>query len=655
MPERGQITIPGALQFKRLFSPLKIGSFTVRNRILSTGHLSHFAVQGLPLERYLDYWVSKAKGGIGLIVTEDQAVHPSGGSEPTLIQAYRDECVEPFRRIASAVHEHGAKIVAQLFHPGSAFFAHREKGLPLWSVGPIPASFNVESAHEIDEAEIREIIDSFAAAAVRMREAGLDGVELMGAHGFLIEQFLSPRSNRRGDKYGGSEENRMRFLLELVDGVRAAVGEDFTVGVRVSGDQFQQGGYTLDDMRGFAASMSATGKVDYISVSVGLGGPVIPPMYVAPAAFVYLAASIKEVVDIPVFCVGRIVDPVKAEDILAKNQADMIGMTRANICDPELPNKAREGRVDEIRHCIGCNEGCWGRSALGLPITCALNPSVGREREMEVTPAPVKKRVMVVGGGLAGMEAARVAALRGHSVSLLEKDNELGGQLLIAAKAPGREDMAEPVRYYQHQFDLLGVDVQLGVEATPESVEAERPDVAIVATGGLPAKASFPGSQRPEVVLARDVLAGKAEYGRKLILYSLDRSTEGFTVADFLLDRGCDIELLIPHPFAPFGAEEITHMMVFARIHSKGGRMTLGFEIASFEEDRVLLSSVFGGSSQLREGIEGVVVSRGSRANDALYKALKGKVKELHAVGQCLAPRRMLESTLDGLRVGRMV
>jgi 2,4-dienoyl-CoA reductase-like NADH-dependent reductase (Old Yellow Enzyme family) len=649
------MTTPGTLQFKRLFSPLKIGSFTVRNRIVSTGHLSHFAVQGLPLERHLDYWVSKAKGGIGLIVTEDQAVHPSGGSEPTVIQSYRDDCIEPFRRIASAVHEHGARIVGQLSHPGSAWLTRRDKGVPLWTVGPIPAFYNVESAHEIDEAEIREIIDCFAAAAVRMQEAGVDGVELMGGHNFLIEQFLSPRSNRRRDGYGGSEENRLRLLLEIVEAVRAAVGDDYTVGLRVSGDQFQGGGYTLDDMRGFAATVSATGKIDYISVTVGTGAPIIPPMYVAPATFVYLAASIKEVVDIPVFCAGRIVDPVQAEDILAKNQADMIGMARANICDPEMPNKAREGRVDEIRHCIGCNEGCWRRSAAILPITCALNPSVGREREMEITPAPSKKRVMVIGGGLAGMEAARVAALRGHSVSLFEKDEEMGGQLLIAAKAPGREDMEEPVRYYQHQFGLLGVDVRLGVDVTPEMVEGESPDVVIVATGGLPTKTSFPGSERPEVVLARDVLAGKAEYGRKLILYSLDRSTEGFTVADFLLEQGCDVEVLIPHPLAPFAGEELTYMMAITRIRGKGGWLTLAYEVASFEDDRVLLSSVFGGPSQQREGIEGIVVSRGSRANDALYKELKGKVGELYAVGQCFAPRGMLESTLDGLRVGRMV
>ena len=642
-------------ELKHLFTPLKIGAFTVKNRIVSTGHLSNFAVQGLPSERHFDYWVNKARGGVGLIVTEDQAVHPSGGSEPFVIQAYRDECVEPFRRITSAIHEHGAKMVAQLFHPASNWFPTREEGLPLWSAGPVSANFNVESTHEIDREEIHEVIDSFASSAVRMKEAGLDGVELMGAHGFLMEQFLSPRTNRRTDEYGGSEENRMRFVKELMAAVRQAVGKDFTVGMRISGDQFQRGGLALDDMKRICGSLADTGDVDYLSVSIGMGGAIIPPMYVASAAFVYLAAGIKEEVDIPVFCAGRIVDPIKAEDILAKNQADMVAMTRACLCDPELPMKAKEGRLDEIRYCIGCNEGCWGRSAQKLPITCALNPSAGREEEMKITPAPTKKRVMVIGGGLAGMEAARVAALRGHDVALYEKGAELGGQLLIAARAPGRQDMAEPVRYYRRQFELLGVEVRLGMEVTPELVEQEGADAVIVATGGIAARGAFPGSDNPNVVLARDVLSGKAEVGKKVVVHSMDRSTEGFTAADFLLESGHEVELLIPHPIAPLATEPITFGFIMTRIAQAGGKITMGLDIASFDGSGLVLGGVFGGNVQAREGIDTIVVSRGSKANDGLYKALKGRVKELHVIGQALAPRKMLESTLDGLRIGRTI
>jgi mycofactocin system FadH/OYE family oxidoreductase 2 len=645
----------GAAQFKHLFTPLRIGSLTVRNRIVSTAHLTGFAEKGLPSERHLNYWVSKAKGGIGLIVTEDQAVHPSAATDPFVIHAYRDECIEPFRRIATAVHEHGAKIVAQLWHPGSIFYGVREGSLPLWSCSALPGSFHIETSHEMEVEEIEEVIQGFADAGRRMREAGMDGVEIMGTHGFLIEQFMSPRTNQRDDEYGGSEENRLRFVRELIDAVRVAVSSDFTVGIRVSGDQYQDGGLTLDDMKRIMAGLTASGKLDYVSVTVGAGGAPIPPMYIPPAAFVYLAAGIKQAVNVPVFCVGRVADPVKAEEILAKNQADMVGMTRANIADPELPNKAREGRLDEIRYCIACNEGCWGRLYHALPITCAINPSVGREKEMEITPAPVKKKVMVIGGGIAGMEAARVAALRGHSVSLYEKDEQLGGQLQIAAKAPGRQDMAEPVRYYETQFKLLGVDVHLGSPVDVGTVEEANPDAVIVATGGTPAQATFPGADQPSVVQARDILSGKAQAGRRVILVATDRGMEGLTTADFLSDRGCDVEVLIPHAFMGFPVEPITLILLLMRLDAKGVALTPSSDVKAVEGNKVVVANAFTGRERVIEGIDTVVVARGSKADDGLYKRLKGKVRELYAAGQCVAPRKMLDSTLEGLRVGRMV
>jgi mycofactocin system FadH/OYE family oxidoreductase 2 len=649
-PERSQA------QFKHLFTPLKIGSFTVRNRILSTAHLTDFAEGGLPSERHLNYWVSKAKGGIGLIITEDQAVHPTAATDPFVIHTYKDACIEPFRRIVSAVHEHGAKLEAQLWHPGSLWFDPREGSLPLWSCSAVPGSFHAETAHAMELEEVKEIIQAFGDSARRMREAGLDGVELMGTHGFLIEQFMSPRTNERSDEYGGDEEKRLRFIQEVIDAVRAAVGSDFTVGLRISGDQFQGGGLGLQDMRRIMPKLTAAGKLDYVSVTVGAGGAQIPPMYMPAAPFVYLAAGIKEVVDVPVFCVGRITDPVVAEDILAKNQADMVGMTRANLCDPELPNKAREGRLDEIRRCIGCSEGCWGRNAETLPITCALNPSAGREKELEITPAPVKKTVMVIGAGIAGMEAARVAALRGHSVSLHEKDEQLGGQLQIAAKAPGRQDMAEPVRYYEYQFKLLGVDVHLGSTVDEKTIEEINPDVVIVATGGLPAAATFAGATQPNVVQARDVLVGKAQAGKKVVLLAMDRGMEALTTADFLSDRDCEVEVLVPWgAIAGFQVEPLTLAFVLSRLYRKGVVVTNSMRIKAVQENTVIAINHLTRQERTIEEVDSVVLALGSVANDSLYKALKGKVPELYLVGQALAPRKMLDSTLDGLRVGRMV
>ncbi|MDP2950336.1 MAG: hypothetical protein Q8P22_12465, partial [Chloroflexota bacterium] len=399
---------PETVQFKHLFTPLKIGSFTVRNRILSTAHATGYGEDGLPSERHLYYWASKSKGGIGLICTEVQPVHPSAATAPMLIHAWKDDCIAPFRKVVDGVHEYGAKIVAQLWHPGRSTSSAYD-GQAAWAPSPIASPLYMETPHEMTGEEIEEIVHSFGDCARRMREAGLDGVEIHAAHGYLIEQFISPTSNRRLDGYGGDEENRLRFAHEVIDAVRAAAGPDFTVGIRISGDQFEPGGLTIEDMKRIVPKLTASGKLDYVNVSlIGMLGATIAPMYIPPGRFVYLAAAIKQVTDLPVFCIGRINDPVMAEEILANNQADIVGMTRANICDPELPNKARQGRLDEIRRCIACNEGCWGRITNAQPITCAINPSVGREKETEITPARLKKRVMVIGGGIAGMEAARV-------------------------------------------------------------------------------------------------------------------------------------------------------------------------------------------------------------------------------------------------------
>lgn len=644
-----------SVQFRHLFTPLKIGSFTVRNRILSTAHATGYAQDGLPSERHLHYWASKARGGIGLIITEVQPVHPSAGTSPNLIHAWRDDCIAPFRRIVEAVHGHGARIVAQLWHPGRATSSAYD-GRPAWSASAIASPLYMETPHEMTVEEIREVVQAYGEAARRMREAGLDGVEIHGAHGYLIEQFMSPLSNRREDEYGGDEDRRLRFAREVIEAVRAAVGRDYTVGIRISADQFEEGGLTLEDMKRIVRKLTEPGWLDYVNVSfMGLGGAVIAPMYVPPGQFVYLSAGIKQVTDLPVFCIGRINDPVMAEGILERHQADMVGMTRANIADPELPNKAREGRLDEIRRCIACNEGCWGRITQRLPITCAINPSVGREAETEITPAPVRKRVMVIGGGIAGMEAARVAALRGHWVVLYEKEPHLGGQLQIAAKAPGRADMAEPVRFYERQFQKLGVEVYLGTAVDEETVRREAPDAVIVATGGLPAMPPLPGLEGNNVVLARDVLAGRAETGQNVIIFATDQGMEGLTTADFLAERGKRVEVLIPYATVGAKLEMITGMMLMARLARRNVKLSIMTGLKAVENGAVIAFNPFSGQEWRIEGVDTVVISAGSRANDALWKALRGQVKEIYGAGECVAPRKLLDSTLDGLRAGLAV
>ncbi|MEE9279638.1 MAG: FAD-dependent oxidoreductase [Myxococcota bacterium] len=650
-----------AVQFRHLFTPLRIGTFTVRNRILSTAHFTGYAKQGLPSERHLSYWASKAKGGIGLIVTEVQPVGRTGGRSPSMIQCYRDEVIGAFRPIVKAVHDHGARLVAQIWHPGSGSF---EDGSASWTVS---GSTDVEAVPEsrftaagasraVSVEEIRQVISGYGEAAARMREADLDGVEIHSAHGYLPEQFMSSLTNRRSDEYGGSEEERVRFVVEVIDSVRDAVGPDYTVGIRISGDQFRSGGLSLDDMKRIVGTITASGKLDYVNVSYsGAGGAVIAPNYVPPGQFVYLAAGIKEITDLPVFCIGRINDPVMAEHILERHQADMIGMTRANICDPELPDKAREGRLDEIRRCIACNEGCWGHVMTQQAITCAINASVGREKESEIRPAKVRRKVMVVGGGIAGMEATRVAAERGHRVVLYEKEPHLGGQLHIASRAPGRQDMAEPARYYELQFRRLGVEVQLGASVDADLVRELAPDAVIVATGGTPRAPDFQGSDGPNVVQARDVLMGRCEVGQKAVVYAGDEGMEGLTTADFLASRGKQVEMIVPDMSVGTQVEMLTRMTVLMRLGRQGVAVSPMLRLRSFENRTVTVGGLFGGPGRSIENVDTVVVALGSQANNELFTTLRGEVKDLRVVGESHAPRRMEHSALEGLRAGLAV
>lgn len=649
---------PIAPQFKQLFTPLQIGSFTVRNRILSTAHYTSMGKDGLPSERHLNYWASKAKGGIGLIVTEVQPVTPSGDAYDNLIATYRDEVVEAFRPITDAVHEHGGRIVAQIWHP--PYGQVQEEGAPHWAPSAQSAEEALGSAfpaREVTVKEIEEVVTGFGAAAKRMQEAGLDGVELHGAHGYLIEQFLSPLSNHRTDGYGGTEENRVRFVLEVIDSVRDAVGPDYTVGIRISGDQFRTGGLALDDMKRIVKTITAEGKLDYINVSYS-GGPIIASMYVPAGQFVYLAAGIKEVTDLPVFCVGRITDPVLAESILEQNQADIVGMTRANIADPELPNKAREGRLGEIRPCIGIGDGCWGHATAATesgrqePITCAINPSVGREKETEIRPAEVKKRVMIVGGGIAGLEAARVAAERGHHVTLYEKDETVGGQLQIAAKAPGRQDMAEPVRWYERQLERLGVEVCVGVAVDAEAVRRFAPEALVIATGGIPAEGTFPGADGPNTVQARDVLMECAEVGDRVVVYAGDQGMEGLTTADFLVNRGKDVTLIVPQLSPGARVDGSTRVAILGRLASAGVSVRSETRLRAFEDGSVTVGTLYGGSGELIEDVDTVVLALGSRANNDLFKALRDELGEIHLIGESFSPRKLEHSALDGLRAG---
>jgi len=646
-------------ELKHLFTPIKIGNVTIPNRIFITAHEGqYFPGAAEPSERAVNYFRARAKGGAGVIVTAGHYPFRTTTLAPST--AYESDSVIPaWKKLVDAIHEYDTKCFAQLSHVGNLIDSRAAGGGSSWGPSPIPrmSPFHpgrLEVPHEMDHDDIKEAIAGYGSAARRAREAGYDGVEVMAAFCLLQASFLSPLTNQRADEYGGSLENRMRFLLETIDAIRENAGSEFVLGVNFTADELTDGGRTLEDSKEIARRLEATGKVNYLlPCADAFGAGHTPPMYFPLGAFTHLAAAIKEVVNLPVICVGRINDPSLAERILTDNQADMIGMARAVICDPEMPNKAREGRLEEIRRCIGCNEGCIAKIYQFPPVTCAYNPEAGREKELEITPATTQKRVMIIGGGAAGLETARVAALRGHKVSLYEKENVLARELGIAAKTPGREDFAEVTRYYACQMKLLGVDVHFGVTVTPEMVLKENPDTVVVATGATPYIPPIPGADGKNVVEMRQVLQDEVEVGQNVLIVDCQRHIYGLDTADFLADRGKKVELITEDAFAGGRVDCNTLLIIHTRVLNKGVIITPLTRAREIRVNTVIAANVLTGEEREINGIDTVVFTTDGRANDSLYRALKGKVKELYEVGQCVSPRPLLDSVYDGAVISR--
>ncbi|MBI2866134.1 MAG: FAD-dependent oxidoreductase [Chloroflexi bacterium] len=667
-----------AVEFKYLFTPLKIGPITVRNRMMTTGHQSSLLDQMVPGgpgfygERYAYYCAERAKGGIGLVAFGQVAVHPSSSYETASIALGYDERALPGYKLATKmVHEYGGKVYLQLFHSGlygagipSTFIYPRQSA----SLGPsaypgYPELSRYETNKALEIEEIKDIISYYGKCGALAKEGGFDGVEVHSTHGYLAEQFLSPSWNRRTDEYGGSLENRMRFLLEAIDAVHSAVGDTMMVGVRMPGDEWDVHGLNPDDLREVAQRLEATGQVDYLSVSVSRthGPRVHPTIYDPQGPYVPLAAYIKEGVEIPVATIGRIIDPVFADRILAEGQADMVGMTRAHICDPEIGNKAREGRLEDIRQCLGCMQECGGGwSHLG----CIGNPEVGKEKEWGIgtlSSAPQKKRVLIVGGGPAGLEAARMASLRGHEVMLYEKDTELGGQMRLAKQLPGRSDIEEVIRWRRAQIEKQKVKVVLGTEVTPELVMELNPDAVVVATGSFPLRNGVNGTDRApvagweqrNVAVVEDILQGKVEVGDRVVIYDTDAHIKGPGIAERLAERGKQVEIITPYLYMGLALPEKIFGTVLPRLARKGVKVTTLTDLKRIGERSVVVMYMPLREERTIEGVDTVVLVTGNVANESLYFALKGKVKELHRIGDCEAPGKLGRIIQQGYYVGR--
>lgn len=651
-----------------LFSPITIRDVTIRNRIYQSAHVTGYVKDGLPTDRHVRYYEARAKGGIGLIVQEGTAVSPRCQFHPEVFaQGWKDEIVPRLKKISEAVHAHGAKLFLQLWHGGhfsSSYFTET----PGVCASEIPSSVIGEVPEVLDADAIQKTVQEHVAVALKAQEAGYDGVELNFCHGYLQQQFLSPLTNLRQDAYGGVLENRMRFGMEIIAAIRQAVGNEFVLGLRASADEFVAGGYTLDDMKVIMSIWAHTGHLDYFNATVSTsksGFYAIPPMMIPPRPFVYCAAEIKQVVDLPVFTGIRINDPVTANDIIKNHEADMVAMTRATLCDPELPNKAKDGRLDDVRSCIACNEGCWERFEHREPITCMQNPEAGREGVFQIRPAAQPKKVVVVGGGCAGMEAASVAKQRGHDVALYEKSGELGGAVLIPARVPSRQELGQAARFLAHEMKRLGVELHLQTEVTADMIMQTNPDVVIIATGGRTIDTPRPEIVGPEaaiaiepgahVVTAEDVLQGKVQTGQRVVIADRQNYMKGMITAEFLLDQGKEVILVMPLAFrlltkSPYEIDMITQGVQIANLKAKGVRRISDCEVKKARAGTVVIRDAF---TEREEELDAdtLVLSYWRKADTKLYDQLQGRVTRMYRIGDALAPRRMINAIYEGYKV----
>jgi 2,4-dienoyl-CoA reductase-like NADH-dependent reductase (Old Yellow Enzyme family)/thioredoxin reductase len=648
-----------AVTFKKIFEPVRIGQMKLKNRIVMPPMGTNYAEAGGAVsQRMLGYYEARARGGVGLIIVEGSA--PSlrcniafQGSSSYQASLGDDKFIPGWQRLTEAAHKYGAKIAIQIMHGTLENWDGK-----LVQVGPSPVVVPARimgvfggPPHELTVEEIAERAGWFASAARRAKEAGFDGVEIHGAHQYIVAAFLSSATNQRKDKYGGSVENKARFLMEILQAVRREVGSGFPVWVRFNAQEWGvENGITIDETKQMVPLAVEAGAQALHVSAYGAGSYITTAPIPDTAGFlVPLADEVKKLTKVPVIAVGRL-DVELGEKILEEGKADLIAIGRRLLADPDLPNKAAGGRLDEVIPCIGCME-CIERLAFdgrGEGVTCVVNPALGKEKAYEMKPVTKAKNVVVVGGGPAGMEAAIVAAKRGHKVTLLEKEAKLGGQLNIAALPPFKGDILPWIDYLVNQVKKTGVKVELNTDATAEIVTRKKPDAVIIAAGGTPAMPDITGIDRSNVVTAQDVLSGKARVGQNVVI--IGGGMVGCETAHYLAKQGKTVTIIEILKRMANDMFLMTRRRLMDGLRNKNVTLLASTTCEEIKEGSVLVATGEGKKETIPA--ETVIIAVGYEANDRLYKALEGKLREIHCIGNSAKPRRILEANSEGYQAG---
>jgi 2,4-dienoyl-CoA reductase-like NADH-dependent reductase (Old Yellow Enzyme family)/thioredoxin reductase len=637
--------------FDQLLQKGNIGKLALKNRmIMPAMGSSHGEADGKAGAKLVEYYAARARGGFGLIITEFTCIDPVGRALPGQLMIDSDDAIPGFQKLTERVHREGAKIFIQIQHSGRQTISHFTGAQPV-APSPVPCPVNRELPRELTTEEVYAVISKFGDAALRARKAGFDGVEIHGAHGYLVAQFLSSYSNKRTDEFGGDLTGRSKFAIEVIRDIKEKCGRDFPVIFRISGDERVVCGRMIGETVMICKALEKAGA-DAIHVSTGVYASMpymVPPAHVPNGFNLDAAAAVKKAVAVPVIAVGRINDPVLAEEVIAGGTADFVALGRASLADPEFPNKVKENRIAEIAPCVGCLTRCNGMPGIDPDdrgVSCMINPFCGHEQFMQITPAVNPKKITIVGGGPGGLEAAWIAAARGHQVTLLEKAAKLGGQMIAASIPPWKHELARALKFYIQMCKKYGVQIKLHTEADAASILATQPDIVILATGAVPVAPDIPNEGIP-VAQANDILNGKVSPGQNVLV--VGGGLVGLETAEYLLSQNRRATVAEMLDKAGEGLSPSVLYFVLKALQEGGVEILLNTEIEKFTPDGAVCTSPQGEVSLC--GFDMVVLAVGSTAYNPLEKELKTKGKDLYVIGDAAKSRRIVDAVEEAARL----